>query len=386
MELINDKPGLLKVSEASMMFLNAEGGADASASQMSTLRKAAVFAIISDLLTTQKSFFKDLASEQRKAKDVDAKYSRLLEQLRIINPTEIAELEARLKEAERLKDEEEKGGERNVSEPFEDIMKDIIPKAVVSRTVLQDICTALVSYFPEEKETIVKLVTGVEHLVDADAKVSEYIKHKLVSQKSALTRLKDTSTTLYDAVQQLFPEATAEDASDSYQQDRKRLAEIINSDEIPAVKNEKLAVFVAERLAASYAVEDAVERIAENKETLYDIAVLAKGEDVDKDRFNENPASYVVIVLGQMRAKLVAAVTDYSILSADPITLVKKAGVHKLLGNAHAAKGDEANADVQYRKAQGLYAAAREITPENRKDSIEAEIAKFEKPDKEAEE
>jgi len=72
------------------------------------------------------------------------------------------------------------------------------------------------------------------------------------------------------------------------------------------------------------------------------------------------------------------SVIHSTIKEENPITLVKQAYVHQLLGDAYAAENQAEKAKAQYDKAKALSASARCISPAEGKERIETEIKKFE--------
>jgi len=370
LELIRNSPKLA-LSQRVNEYLKITAG-DASQSGVREMEKVAIFTIISDLLVTEKKYFIDSAKEQRKSRDSEAKFDRLIEQLSLINSEAVQEIKDRLRKAEELKDAEEKGGERGVSEPYVKIMGSVVPKAFTRRAILQDIYSILLTHFPEDRATLAKLAEGAGHMVDADVKVAEYIKNKLVQQKSALTHLKDASGKMYEAIQKLFPETAAK----AGEADSKQLAEILSSEDIPAVKTERLAGFIVDHLAARYSVEEAKEKLSEDRETFYDLAVLATDNDVDDAEFDKNPAAYVVAALNQLRKQLLV-IEEHSTSDINPLALVRQAYIHNLLGNAYSADGQEKQARAQFDRARALCdSAVYSVTDKNR-DAVMTEIKKL---------
>jgi len=307
---------------------------------------------------------------------LSTKLTLLMNLLKEIAPGAIEGLQKDLKGADKLDKDRIKKGE--FPKEYRAVVSAVIPKIFVSRTELDLLIKSLITELKEQQPVELRQAlegkTTYHEITDA---VTGLISDTFEKQRKIVQYSGEIITKVYSAVEKLFPEPNnAETATKEYVQDRSSLTEILNEENV-GVKGKKIAEFITNRLATSIRLQEATQAIAENKVSFYELITLATGKEPDDERFTKDPAGYVLEAVNQLKENIATA-AQYTVPLTNPVTLVKQAYVHQMLGNAYVAENQEDKAREQYDKAKKICEHARDFAADDVKEDIESEIAKFE--------
>ena len=392
---VQENPNILKLYAGEQQAAQVlAGGADATQSRADYMFKEVLRITLEKVKTFEQEYWDGLAKADRERGDAEAKYQRVLDALKKIIPAEIQELEVRIEKADALK-AKEKAGQKIEAESYESIIMDILPQAVARRDVLYAIFNTLVAGFPEYKDALAQ-TSDSETGLAVEGALAEHTKDLLAEHALTIPAV----NALYNAVTALFPAPNTGQTAGTYSKSITELTDIMNERDNIAETGKRLAVFVLNRLAPKSAVEDKVERIAEQSAVIeestvkikdqadtiqryddifYTLIETATGQKPDKDKFEKYPVTYIKEAVEKLRADFEVASAEYVPPEVDPFALVKQAYVHQVLGESYQSAGQEELATAQFAKVKILLESARDVFPLLERAEIDKEITEFKK-------